>query len=98
MDQDLRFLAEEAKPARVTVCGDSHLSPSVEGTLSSPDLAGKLCPVIPAGVPPPVGPVGSVGPCGMTSPFDLTSIGRVLTLLARWARILQFTIVSCFQR
>ena len=55
-DQDLRWLAGEAKPAKVTICDDSHLSPSIEGTLSSPDLAGKLCPVVPAGIPPPVGP------------------------------------------
>ena len=56
---------------------DSHLSPSVEGTLSPPDLAGKLLPVVPAGIPLPVGPVVPVGPCGMTSPSDLTSIGLV---------------------
>ena len=62
VDQDLRLLAGEEKPANVTVCGDSHLSPSVEGTLSSPDFAGKLFPVVPAGVPLPVGPVGPVGP------------------------------------
>ena len=74
---DLRLLAVVAKPARVTVCGDSHLSPSVEGTLSSPDLAGKLFPVVPAGIPLPVGPVGPVGPCGTTSPSNLTSIGLV---------------------
>ena len=36
-DQDLRLLAGEAKPARVIVCDDSHLSPSVEGTLSPCD-------------------------------------------------------------
>ena len=70
-------MAGEAKPARVTVCDDSHLSPSVEGTLSSPDLAGKLFPVVPAGIPPPVGPVGPVGPCGLTSPSDLISVGHV---------------------
>ena len=52
VDQDLRLLAREAKPARVMVCDDSHLSPSIEGTLSSPDLAGKLFPVVPAGIPP----------------------------------------------
>ena len=78
VDQDLWLLTGEAKPAKVTVCDDSHLSPSIEGTLSSPDLAGKLCPVVPAGIPPPVGPVGPVGPCGMTSPSDLTSIGPVV--------------------
>ena len=42
VDQDLWLLVRVAKPASVTVCEDSHLSPSVEGTLSSPDLAGKL--------------------------------------------------------
>ena len=30
VDQDLRLLAADAKPASVTVCEDSHLSPSVE--------------------------------------------------------------------
>ena len=78
VDQGLRLLAGEVKPAKVTVCDDSHRSPNFEGTLSSPDLAGKLCPVVPAGIPPPVGPVGTVGPCGMTSPSDLTSIGPVV--------------------
>ena len=39
VDQDLRLLAGVAKPASVTVCEDSHLSPSVEETLSYPDLA-----------------------------------------------------------
>ena len=78
VDQDLRLLAGKAKPAKVTVCDYSHLSPSIEGMLSSPDLAGKLCPVVAAGIPPPVGPVGPVGLCGMTSPSDLTSIGPVV--------------------
>ena len=77
VDQDLRLLAGDAKPASVTVCEDSHLSPSVEGMLSSLDLAGKLFPVVPAGISLPVGPVGPVGPCGMTSPSDLTSVGPV---------------------
>ena len=71
-------MSGEAKPAKVTVCDDSHPWPSIEGKLSSPDLAGKLCPVVPAGIPPPVGPVDPVGPCGMTSPSDLTSIGPVV--------------------
>ena len=61
VDQDLRLLAGVAKPASMTVCEDSHESPSVEGTLSSPDLAGKLFPVVPAGIPLPVGPVGLYG-------------------------------------
>ena len=77
VDQYLRLLAGKAKEARVTVCDDSHLLPSVEGTPSSPDLAGKLFPVVPAGIPPPVCPVGPVGPCGLTSPSDLTSVGPV---------------------
>ena len=47
VDQDLRLVAGVAKPTSVTVCEDSHESPSVEGTLCSPDLAGKLFP--PAG-------------------------------------------------
>ena len=42
VDQDLRLLAGVAKPASATVREDSHLSPRVEETLSSPDLAGKL--------------------------------------------------------
>ena len=61
VDQDLRLLAGMAKPASVTVCEDSHVSPGMEGTLSSPDLAGKLFPVVPAGLLLPVGPVGPVG-------------------------------------
>ena len=77
VDQDLRLLAGEAKPASVTACEDSHLSPSVEGTLYSPGLARRLFLVVPAGIPLPVGHVGSVGQCGMTSPSDLTSIGPV---------------------
>ena len=45
--------------------------------LSSPDLAGKLFPVVPAGIPLAVGHDGPVGPCGMTSPSNLTSSGLV---------------------
>ena len=66
-----------AKPASVTVCEDSHRLPCAEETLSSPDLAGKLFPVVPAGIPLPVGHVGPVGPYRMTSPSDLTSLGLV---------------------
>ena len=92
VDQYLRLLAGKAKPARVTVCDDSHLLPSVEGTPSSPDLAGKLFPVVPAEILPPVCPVGPVGPCGLTSPSDLTSVGPVSPVSdhvgPRWARIL----------
>ena len=32
-----------------------------DGTLSSSDPAGKLFPAVPAGIPSPVGPVGSYG-------------------------------------
>ena len=77
LDQDLRLLAGMAKPASGTVCEDSHRSPSAEETPSSPDLAGKLFPVVPAGIPLPAGHVGPVGPYGMTSPSDLTSSGPV---------------------
>ena len=69
VDQDLRLLAGVAKPASVAVCEDSHVSPCVEGTLSSPDLAGKLFPVVPAGIPLPVGHVGPVGLHGMKLPL-----------------------------
>ena len=65
------LLAGMAKPARVTVCRDSHLSPSVEGTLSPPDLARKLFLVVPAGMHLPVGPVGPVAPCGTISPYNV---------------------------
>ena len=58
VDQDLWLLAGMAKPASVTVGEDSHLSPSVEETLPSPDRAGKLVAVVTAGIPLPVGPVG----------------------------------------
>ena len=71
MDQDLRLLAGVAKPASVTVCEDSHGSPCVGGTLSSSDLAGKLFPVVPAGRPSPVGPVGL---CGTQSPSDFEPV------------------------
>ena len=74
VDQDLRLLAGVAKPASVTVCEGSHESPCVEETLSSPDLAGKLFPVVPAGIPLPVGHVGLYG---MKSPSDLTPISPV---------------------
>ena len=74
VDQDLRLLAGVAKPARVTVCEDSHVSPGVEGTLSSHDLAGKLFPGVPAGLLLPVGPVGPDGLYGMKSPSDLETV------------------------
>ena len=74
VDQDLRLLAGVAKPASVTVCEDSHASPGVEGTLSSPDLAGKVFPVVPAGLLLPVGPVGPVGLYGIKAPSDLEPV------------------------
>ena len=74
VDQDLRLLA---MPASVPVCEDGHESPCVEGTLSSPDFAGKLFPVVPAGIPLPVGPVGPVDRYGMKSPSDLKPVGPV---------------------
>ena len=48
VDQDLRLLAGVVKPASMTVCEDSHESPSVEGTLSSPRpcreaISGRTC-------------------------------------------------------
>ena len=66
VDQDLRLLARVAKPASMTVCEDSYISPCVEGTLSSSDLAG---------IPFAVGPVGHIGPCGTLSPSDFKSVG-----------------------
>ena len=64
VDQDLQLLAGVAKPASVTVCEDSHISPSVEKMLSSPDLTGNLFPVVPAGSPFPVGQVGPLARVG----------------------------------
>ena len=85
--QDLRLLAGVAKPASVTVYEDSHESPSVEGTLSSPDLAGRLFPVVPAGIPLPVGPVGPVGPVWDEIPVLLDTYWpggpNILALLVR---------------
>ena len=80
-DQDMRLLAGVAKPASVTVCIDSLGSPCVGGTLSSSDIAGRLLPVVPAGISFPLGPVeyrpaapnaagGTVGPYGTLSPSD----------------------------
>ena len=65
VDQDIWLLAGVAKPASVTVCEDSHGLPCVGGTLSSSDLAGRLLPVVPAGIPFPVGPVDPAGPDGL---------------------------------
>ena len=75
VDQDLRLLAEVAKPASVTVCEDSHVSPCAGGTLSSSDLVGRLFPVVPAGIPFPVGPVGTVGQHGTLCPSDSEHVG-----------------------
>ena len=89
VDQDIRLLAGVVKPASVTVCEDSHGSLCVGGTLSSSDLAGRLLPVVPAGIPFPVGPVdpagpdgpyvagGPVGPYGILSPSDSEPAGSL---------------------
>ena len=94
--QDLRLLAGVAKLASVT--GKTWIAMRV-GTLSSSDLAGRLFPVVPAGIPFPVGPVdpagpdglyvagGPVGPCGTLSRLSLT-------LLARMARMLQVALLA----
>ena len=86
-DQDIQFLAGVAKPASVTVCEDSLGSPCVGGTLSSSDIAGRLLPVVTAGIPFPVGHVdpaspdgpyvagGPVGPNGTLSPSDSDPAG-----------------------
>ena len=71
-DQDIRSLAGVAKPASVTVYDDSLGSPCVGGTMSSSDIAGRLLPVVPAGMSFPVGrwprwPVCCRWPVG---PFD----------------------------
>ena len=59
------------------------------GTLPSSDLAGRLLPVVPAGISFPVGPVypadphgpyvtgGPVGPYGTLSPYDFKPVGSV---------------------
>ena len=86
-DQDIWLLAGVAKPASVTVCEDSLGLPCVGGTLSSSDIAGRLLPVVPAGIPFPLGPVdpagpdglyvagGPVGPYGTLSPSDSDPAG-----------------------
>ena len=40
VDQDLRLLAGVAKPASVTVCEDSHVSPCAGGRCPLPTLPG----------------------------------------------------------
>ena len=75
-DQNIRLLAGVAKPASVTVCEDSLASPCVWGTLSSSDIAGRLLPVVPAGISFPVGHVDPAGPyvaCGPVGPFGTMS-------------------------
>ena len=67
-----RILVVLVEEASMTVCEDSYISPCVEETLSSSDLAGRLCPVVPAGIPFPVGPVGPISPL---SPSDSESVG-----------------------
>ena len=86
-DQNIRLLAGVAKPASVTVYDDSLGSPCVGGTLSSSDSAGRLPPVVSAGISFPVGPIdparpdgpfvagGPVGPFGTLSPSDCHPAG-----------------------
>ena len=76
VDETVRLLSRAAYPAGVTVCEDcvvmpgavGTLSPSdsdsvgPDGTLSSSDLAGILLQTVPAGMPFPVGPVGTLSP------------------------------------
>ena len=74
VDQDLRLLAGVAKPASVTVCEDSHISPSAEEMLSSPDLAGNA---ISGCTCWNTAPSGSCWPVCDDIPSDLTSLGLV---------------------
>ena len=69
------------------------------GTLSSYDLAGRLLPVVPAGIPFPVGPVDPAGPDGpYVADGPLARMGRCLrlslTLLARMTRMLQVSLLA----
>ena len=66
VDQDIRLLARVAKQASVTVGEDSHGSPCVGGMLSSSNITGRLLPVVPAGIPFPVGPFD---PAGLNGPY-----------------------------
>ena len=96
VDQDLRLLAGVAKPASVTVCENSDGSPCVGGTLSSSDLAGRLLPVVTAGIPFAVGPVDHTGP--MLQVALLARMGHcphlTLNLLALLARMLQVALLA----
>ena len=56
-DNDIRLLAGMAKPASVTICEDSLVSPCVGGMLSSSNIVGGLLPMVPAEISFPVGPV-----------------------------------------
>ena len=88
VDQDIRLLAGVAKPANVTVGGDSHGSPCVGGTLSSSNITRRLLPVVPAGITFPAGPDGlyvaggPVGPFGTLSPSDSEPAGSVSPYVA----------------
>ena len=81
MDHDIRLLAGVVKPASVIVCEDSHglLCACGGGALSFSDLAGRLLPVVLAGIPFPVGPVDPAGPdgsyvaCGSVGPYRTLS-------------------------
>ena len=76
VDQDLRLLAGVAKPASVTVC-EMVMYRHVWGALSSSDITGGLFPVVPAGIPFPLGPVSPIGLCGRLSPSDSEPVGPV---------------------
>ena len=69
-DQDLRPQAGVTRPAGVSVGGGSAGSPCVGGTFSSLDVAGRLLPVVPAGVSSPVGTVNPAGPVVAGGPID----------------------------
>ena len=80
----MRLLAGVAKPASGTVWIESLGSPCAGETLSSSDAAGRLLPVVPAGISFLVGPVnpagpyvagGPVGPYGTLSPSDSNPAG-----------------------
>ena len=80
-DGNWRPLAGEMRPAGVSVGGGDAGLPSAGETLSSPDVAGRSLPVVPAGgsssvaAANPAGQDGSVvaggpvGPCGTLSPL-----------------------------